>query len=321
VIGSHRFSAFAIFPRLFITAAEMQSGKTTLLDVLSQLVPRPLLASNITAAALFRTINVAKPSLLLDEADSYAQESEELRGIINSGHRVDGTVIRTVGDQFEPRSFGVFSPMAIAAIGELAATILDRSIVIRLRRRRLDEVIEPLRLDHPPVELKTLARQAARWAADHGHELVAADPPMPPAIMNRAADNWRPLLAIADLAGGEWPTRGRGTALKLALAGVEGSARIQLLADIRAGFAAKNTDRLSSETLVEHLVSLEDRPWPEWGKARKPISKVQIARMLKPLSISPGTIRLADGSTPKGYHKTAFEDAFARYLSSGDAPF
>jgi hypothetical protein len=109
--------------------------------------------------------------------------------------------------------------------------------------------------------------------------------------------------------------------LKLALAGVESSARIQLLADIRAGFAAKNTDRLSSETLVEHLVSLEDRPWPEWGKARKPISKVQIARMLKPLSISPGTIRLADGSTPKGYHKTAFEDAFARYLSSGDAPF
>ena len=75
--------------------------------------------------------------------------------------------------------------------------------------------------------------------------------------------------------------------------------------------------RLSSEALVEHLVSLEDWPWPEWGKARKPLSKVQVARMLKPLGVSPGTIRLADGSTPKGCYKSAF----ARYLSSGDPPF
>jgi putative DNA primase/helicase len=322
VVGAHRFTVFPIFPRLFVTAAEMQSGKTTLLDVLSQLVSRPLVASNITAAALFRTIDIAKPSLLLDEADSYAQESEELRGIINSGHRADGAVIRTVGDNFEPRSFGVFSPMAIAAIGDLAATIIDRSIVIRLRRRRLDEAIETLRLDHPPAELKTLARQAVRWTADRSKELAAADPAIPPAIMNRAADNWRPLLAIADLAGGEWPGRGRGTALILAPAGAEGSARVQLLSDIRAAFATtKGVDRLSSEALVDYLVSLEDRPWPEWGKAKKPISKTQVARLLKPLAISPGTIRLSDGSTPKGYYKDAFADAFARYLPSEDPPF
>jgi len=75
---------------------------------------------------------------------------------------------------------------------------------------------------------------------------------------------------------------------------------------------------------VAYLVSREDRPWPEWGKTRKPLTKVQLARMLKPYGISPGTIRLDDGTakgtTAKGYLKSAFEDAFARYLS-GASPF
>jgi putative DNA primase/helicase len=324
VIGTHQFTAFPIFPRLFVTAAEKQSGETTLLDVLSNVVCRPLLASNITAAALFRTIAVAKPALLLDEADSYAKENEELRGIINSGHRADGAVIRTVGEQYEPRSFGVFSPMAIAAIGDLSATILDRSIIIKLVRRRADEIVEAMRLDRPPTDLQALARKAARWAADHATALAAADPAMPPSIGNRAADNWRPLLAIADLAGGEWAqTRGRGAASTLTMAVEDSSTRVQLLEDIRAAFAAK--DRLSSADLVAYLVGREDRAWPEWGRARKPITAVQIARLLKPLAISPGSIRPADGGagTAKGYYRRAFEDAFARYLVplSGDPPF
>jgi Protein of unknown function (DUF3631) len=324
VVAAHQFALFAIFPRLFVTAAEKQCGKTTLLDVLSRLVQRPLLVANITAAALFRIIAIAKPTLLLDEADTYVRESEDLRGIINAGHRADGAVIRTVGDDFEPRSFAVFSPMAIAAIGGLPGTILDRSIVIRLRRRRPDEPIAPLSLDPPPPELNRLAREAARWAADHKKDLAGATPAMPPGLINRPADNWRRVLAVAELAGEEWSRRGRhAAALALTAAGAdEDSPRIQLLTDIRAAFAAKKVDRLSSDQLVEYLGGLEDRPWPEWGRARKPISKTQVARLLKPLQISPGTIRpVFDDKTAKGYYRTAFKDAFARYLSSGDPPF
>jgi putative DNA primase/helicase len=327
-VGTHRFSVFAIFPRLFITAAEKQSGKTTLLDVLSNVVSRPLLASNITAAALFRTIAVAKPALLLDEADSYAKENEELRGIINSGHRADGAVIRTVGEQFEPRSFGVFSPMAIAAIGDLAATILDRSVILKLVRRRPDEAVEPMRLDRAPADLKMLARKAARWAADHGKALAAADPAIPASIANRAADNWRPLIAIADVAGGLWAGpegRGRGCAVSLTLAVSDASTRVQLLEDIHTAFAAKGVDRLTSADLVAHLVAREDRPWPEYGRARKPLTATQMARLLSPLAISPGSLRPADGATAtaKGYYRRAFEDAFARYLApiAGKPPF
>jgi putative DNA primase/helicase len=127
-VASHSFNQFVIFPRLFITAPEKGCGKTTLLDALSRLLLRGLSADNITAAALFRTIEAARPTLLLDEADSYLRDNEDLCGVIDSGHRRDGGVIRTVGENYEPRFFSTFAPVALAAIGGLPGTIEDRSI-------------------------------------------------------------------------------------------------------------------------------------------------------------------------------------------------
>jgi hypothetical protein len=313
VVGVHAFDAWTIFPRLFISSPEKGCGKSTLLDVLSRLVPRSLGASSITAAALFRVIEAARPTLLLDEADSYARDNEDLRGVLDAGHRRDGAVIRTVGEDHEPRQFSAWAPVALAAIGHLPGTIEDRSIKIGLRRRRPDEAVEALRLDRAGG-LEKLGRMAARFAADHATALVPADPAMPAGIVNRVADNWRPLLAIADLAGGAWPERTRKAAAELTAEGDDqGSMRVGLLADIRATFAAKRVDRIASEDVVAHLASLEDRPWPEY-RAGKPITKAQVARLLAPLHISPGTIRLADGHTAKGYYRRAFDDAFARYL-------
>lgn len=314
--ATHAFHAFPIFPRLFVTAPEKGCGKSTMLDVLSRLVPRPLAASNITAAALFRVIEAARPVLLLDEADSYARDNEDLRGVLNAGHRRDGAVIRTVGDDHEPRQFSAWAPVALAAIGRLPATIEDRSVRIGLRRRRPDEAFEPLRLDRAG-RLEMLARMAARWMADHAGVLAAADPELPPGIVNRAADNWRPLLTVADLAGGAWPERIRRAAVELAADG-DDSTKVALLADIRAAFVAKAADRLSSDALAGYLGGLDDRPWPEY-RAGKPITKAQIARLLKGFHVSPGTIRLPDGSTPKGYHLAAFKDPFDRYLSAENA--
>ena len=150
-------------------------------------------------------------------------------------------------------------------------------------------------------------------------ELAAADPAMPEGIINRAADNWRPLLSVADPSGGDWPERARRAATELSTEGDDQSSiRVALLADIRAAFAAKGVDRLSSDELATYLGSLDNRPWPEY-RAGKPISKTQVAHLLKPLGISSGTIRLPDGTTPKGYYLTAFRDAFARYLPAENA--
>lgn len=312
VVAAQAFDAFSTFPRLFVTAPEKGCGKSTLLDVLSRLVPRPLSASSITAAALFRTIEAARPTLLLDEADTYARDNEDLRGVLNDGHRRDGFVIRTVGDDHEPRRFSTWAPIALAAIGRLPGTIEDRSIKIILRRRRPDERVEQLRGGRTG-HLEKLARMAARWATDHAVTLVAADPPMPAGIINRAADNWCPLLAVADLAGGAWPERARRAAVELTADGEDSmSAGVLLLADLRELFACEPSGVLFTREILKSLHADETRPWPEWRNG-KPITERQLAALLKPHGIKPKTVRRGI-ETEKGYRFDWCAGAFARYL-------
>jgi putative DNA primase/helicase len=208
VVHSFLVGCFCISPRLAITSPEKGCGKTTALDVLSRLVSRPLPTANASASAVFRVIEMLRPTLLIDEADTFLPENEELRGILNSGHRQGGYVIRTVGEEFEPRRFSTYAPCAVALIGKLPPTLADRSVSIELRRRRADEPIEPYRFDRTD-HLDQLARKVARWAADNTERIRGADPEMPASVFNRAADNWRPLLAIADVVMGEWPLRAR----------------------------------------------------------------------------------------------------------------
>ena len=178
-----------------------------MLRTIARLVPRPLPTANITPAAMFRVVEAAKPSLLIDEADSFAHENEELRGVVNSSHcGLDAFVVRAVpvGDDYEARRFSTWAPMAIASIGKVAATIADRSVMIPMERKAPGQTVARMRVDHDHGFV-VLASKAARWVADTPQTLRDLDPDVPPALNDRQADNWRPLLAIADLAGGDWP--------------------------------------------------------------------------------------------------------------------
>ncbi len=311
-VHSYFLDVVPISPRLAITSPEKQCGKTTLLDVLHRLVWRPLPIANASTSAIFRVVEMQRPTLLIDEIETFLPEKEELRGILNSGHRRGGSVIRTVGEDFEPRSFSTYSACALALIGKLPGTITDRSVTIELQRRRLDELIEPFRFDR--IEhLHRLARMAARWAMDNAERIRDADPDMPAGVFNRTADNWRPLLAIADAAGGEWSDRARRAVQCIAPSNDGRSIGVRLLTDIRSIFAEQDLDRIPSGKLVEALVILEGRPWAEWGKASKPITQNSLARLLAPFKIRPDGIRVGD-DTPKGYYCRQFADAFDRYL-------
>ena len=135
-LHAHALDAFQISPRLAVTSPEKRCGKTTALDVVYSLAPRPLSTSNTSAAAIFRTIEAAQPTLLIDEADTFLTSSEEIRGVLNSGHRRSAAyVLRLVGDNHEPRQFSTWAAVAIALIGKLPETLQDRSILIRMRRR------------------------------------------------------------------------------------------------------------------------------------------------------------------------------------------
>jgi putative DNA primase/helicase len=314
-VHTYLLDAFMITPRLAVRSPVRRCGKTTLLDVLARLVHRPLPAANISAAAVFRVVESHRPCLLIDEADTFLRDNEELRGVLNSGHRRGGSVLRTVGDDHEPRSFATYAACVIALIGQLPGTLSDRSVTIHLKRRLPSEKIEPFRLDRTE-HLDVLARQIARFARDNAEAVRAADPAMPPGIFNRDADNLRPLLAIADVAGGEWPERAR----KAALAGREASEDEgphleQLLGDIRDIFTASDhLDRISSADLVARLVEFEGRPWAEYGHSGKPLSQNRLAALLKPTGIGPNQIKFDGPKGYKGYRSRQFDEAFERYL-------
>jgi hypothetical protein len=313
VMFAHAHDAAQISPILALVSPEKRCGKTTTLAVIQGLVPRALPTANITAAALFRAVEKWAPTVLIDEADTFLRDNDELRGILNSGHaRGSAYVVRTVGDNHEAQHFHTWAPKAIALIGTLPDTLADRAIAVRLRRKRPDETVERVRLDRMEA-LTALARQAVRWVADNLEALRESDPEVPAELHDREADNWRALFAIADRAAGEWPARARATATELSKAGDdEDSARVMLLADIHAIIAERGVDRIASADLVTALVEREDRPWPEWRQG-KPLTTRGLAKLLAPFGIAPGTIRNTDGATAKGYHRGHFDDALARY--------
>ncbi len=317
-LHTYLLNAFQLSPILAVTSATKRCGKSLLLVVLGALVPRRLNASNITPAALFRTIEKFTPTLVVDEADTFLKGKDELRGVLNSGHtRPLAQVVRCVGDNHEPRMFSTWCAKAIALIGKLATTLHDRAIEIRMQRRRPDEAVERVRLDRIDAVCDAPRRQCARWAVDHFVALAEADPDVPAALDDRAQDNWRPLLAIADEAGGDWPRWAREAALALS-----GSTEVedeelgvQVLADVRTVFAAAgDPDVLPSHDILSALHDMEDRPWAAWGRSGKKMTGHAFARLLRQFGIrSAGPTRVF-GKVERAYRAEAFKEAWDRFL-------
>jgi putative DNA primase/helicase len=319
VVFTHCLECFDHSPRLIIKSAVLRCGKTRLLAILKQLVFHPLEAANISAASVFRVIDWAHPTLLLDEADTYLPENEALRGVINSGFDREGAkVIRCIEGQadLEPRSFSTWCPVAIARIGNSAPTIEDRAIAALLERKRPAEKL-PRLLKADKTRLQQYRRRLAGWARDNAVQLQAADPEIPEALNDRAADAWRPLLAIADLAGETVGKLAREAAVELVGANEEQTQTYVLmaLADIRDWLKTHTLDPVSSAEIADHLATLEERPWPEYGRSRKPISKAQVSRLFAPIKLISGTVR-RDEETFKGYTRKALNAVIARYFSS-----
>jgi putative DNA primase/helicase len=307
VLHAWTMDAGDISPLMVLVSPTKRCGKTSVLILMYFLTPRSELSSNITAPALFRYIEDVRPTLLIDEADSFAKDNEELRGILNSGHtKAAANVIRNV--DHKPRRFSTWAPKAIATIGTLADTLEDRAVVVRLQRKPPGATVQRLgRRDN--ADFAALRSQAARWAADNFDKLADPDPKMPN-LNDRAADNWRPLLAIADLAGGTWPEEARRAACLLSGEQQDGAIGVELLRDIRSTFG--DDDVIRSSDLVAKLTADAERPWAEWKHGR-PLTQKQLAGLLAPFHIISLTVHppgLPDG---KGYRRIDFEEAWAAY--------
>ncbi|MFC1575653.1 DUF3631 domain-containing protein [Gemmatimonadota bacterium] len=316
VLHAFCHDAFQISPLLAITSPQKRCGKTTLMSVLESLVPKPLPSANITMAAVFRSIEAFLPTLLIDEADTFLHDKGELHGVLNSGHyRAMAKVTRIQGDEFDVAVFSTWGPKAIALIGKLPDTLQDRSIEIRLRRRMSDETVQRLRRDRVS-DLHTLRRMAARWAEDNLDLIRAFDPRVPPNLGDRAADNWRPLLAIAQALGPDWTSTVRAAAVELsAEASSDASAAAMLLEDLRP--LMEESARWHTKNLLSGLHEMEGRPWPEWRRGQ-PMTSRQLAKLLEPFGVKPKKVRIGD-RTLQGYWAEDFSDAFVRYLPPTEA--
>ena len=312
---TYLWDAFDVYPIINVTSVVPGCGKTTLADVLNTLVNRPLKCEHATGAALYRTIELYSPTLIIDEADSFLDGNEEHRGLVNSGTRRGGCVIRCVGDDHVPRKFSTVGPRAILGIGKRDATVYDRSISFDLQRKTETDKVERITsIVRMEKGLLPHRRKMRRWADDHFTQLQGSDPQMPDLRTDRAHDNWRPLFAIAGLVGGDWPKRVREAALAIdgrGTAGEDANVKILLLHDVDRIFEKREESTLRSKSICEDLAQMEDRPWPEWSRGSVIVPSA-LARQLKGFKIKPKAIRFGE-NTYSGYHRDNLKDALNRY--------
>lgn len=321
VLHSHAFEAAHATPYVVVLSPERRAGKTLLLEVVELLVARAWRVSSASEAAMFRKITADRPTLLLDEIDtiftSNTERAEGLRAILNAGNRPGSAVARCVGKGSEQTvaEFEVFCPKLLAGIdtGRLPDTIRDRAIELRMARKTSAEHVEGFRHRHAAPTAGRLREQAAAWARQHVEALRDAEPETPPALNDRAADAWESLLAIADLAGGDWPARARRAAVSLAVGDdtgeqAHGSRILDVLREVLTGAAT-----VSTEMLLARLNADDELPYGGWNDGGG-IRAREVARLLKPYGIRSRTVRHADGTTSRGYRRDpTVEDAFARY--------
>jgi hypothetical protein len=274
-------------PLLVITSAEPMSGKTTMLGVVSFLVPRSIRSVEITEAALYRSLELWHPTFVIDEFDSVLANDDRaaLRSVINSGHvRGDGVLRINKDENNEPELFPTFGPKCIGMVGrKLPPQTLTRCVFVELRRRKKDEAVERFKYADDDG-LNDLRRRLLRWSMDNEDKLANAEPPIPAELENRYTDNWRLQLAIADLCSGaeEWGDQARAAAIKLERASDNTTTSARLLAAILKATEDVTDDAIGSQQLIDKLTAHPDSEWAEWrhGKA---ISQAQLARLLKPL--------------------------------------
>lgn len=328
VLHTWAFDAAHATPYLTLQSAVKRSGKTRLEEMLELLVRSPWRIVAASESAMFRKIHAERPTLLLDEVDALfggrKEGTEPIRAILNAGNRPGGAVARNVGEgsNMTVADFEVFCPKVLAGISTARwpDTVIDRSIVIRLRRKKLSENVEQLRPRKLQSEVQALRARLERWGIEHVSALREADPRWPDGIDDRGGEAWEPLLAIAELAdqgGGDWAQRARHAALTLAKGRevVDDEHGVIALKAIRRLFA--DADSLLTTTITAALNSDEELPFGAYRNGAG-LDGRSLANLMKAFEIRSRSVRVG-AATGKGYRREQFADAWERYCPAGSA--
>jgi Protein of unknown function (DUF3631)/Bifunctional DNA primase/polymerase, N-terminal len=299
------------FPYLGARSPVEGCGKTRVLDLLVGMSYRTLKAGNLTAASAFRVMDSLHPCLIIDEVDTFIHIQPEFVGILNMGHTKEGGyVLRVLGenhDQLTP--FAVWGPKAYGMIGTAPATFASRSIPIILERAAKGDGLTqfpktPNGKEALKLRLRTIASKWKRWADDNSQAIANWEPDMSE-FENRAADNWYPLMRIAEMAG--WAEKALKAAHVVDPYAKQDTARL-MLRDIQNIFHTRKEPTITPGTLVSDLLA-QATGWDEMGRLDKPLTGKKLADMLADFGI-----RSHSGSQ-RLYHLDDFREVFSRYLT------
>jgi hypothetical protein len=315
--ATHAMPELEFATRLVIRSPVRRCGKSRLLDVLAQLVHKPLITSDISAAALVRSVSEQDPpTIMLDEADAIFgkalkgdEKAEHLRGILNAGFGRDRPYKRWDIVSRDVEDCPTFAMAVLAGIGSMPDTIEDRAVVLTMRRKAPGENASKYRIRRDKAAVTAVGDRLATWVAPQAKQLGDAEPQMPEGLNDRAEDAWEALLAVAEAAGGHWPARARKAARVLSNEAEEDAADgMRLLADLRDVFG--QTDKLWTETILDQLHRTPEAPWGDWyGHA---LRDRELAKLLKPYGIRSRDVKINDVNH-KGYYREQFVESWRSY--------
>jgi hypothetical protein len=227
--------------------------------------------------------------------------NEDLRNILNSGYKSNGSVRRTVPGQDggEVKSFRTFAPKALAGIenGALPETLATRSISLNLKRKKDSEKVERYLTRRVEADADALKAKIDAWVRHNMDHFVTFEAPIIDELDDRAFEIVEPFLAIAARCKG-WTAKTRDAAKAMLVRETPMTEGAKILLAAHNLFTELNADRLTTAALSE-ATDLN-------GKA--------LGVKLAPYGIKPTTIRFQGGKVAKGYHRRDFQDAFERYL-------
>jgi hypothetical protein len=300
------YHSFENTPRLSVSSSEPASGKTRVLEVIREMCPNPMLAVSMTQSTVYRSIKkYSMLTLLFDEVDTIFGRSgsssshRDLQGILNSGYRRGAVVPRAVGTD-DVENFPTFAPVAMSGLGHLPDALGTRAVHIKMKRASGTRSIKPLRMRFAEPVFNRLRVELGKWALEYAEALSMSLPSMPDGVVDRNADIWEPLIAIADLAGTDWSERSRKACVHLI--GVSSKKDepypVKLLSQIREIY---EEDQDSKGVFTMELI---EKLGPSWGLNPKSLSRV-----MSEYDVPISDLRIS-GSRARGYKWSDVEVAW-----------
>ena len=308
---------FDYAPRLCFWSPEKRCGKSLALEVVSHLLPNPLMTSSISSASLFRILDRDNSKvILIDESDTVfgrngdKEKAEALRQLLNASFKRGQSVIRCEPPKYEPRESKIFAPVALAGIGTSAIpeTVADRALMIEMRRMLPNEQILEFESDEVEKYFFPVKEKLQNFATENEFKYRELRPELPRESLNpRARDLWKPLYKVAECAGEEWIKKALLASVALSSGESdpeEASLSLRLLSDTREVFLE---EQLTTRDLIDRLRSLEESPWAYLERFNPSV----LAHLLKNYGIKPKPF---SGGKVRGYYRKSFEDSWSRYL-------